>query len=303
MDANVEEQARSAAFIYLDSLGARSGGLVTRQQLEAFELGGRRIPLIAPRQGIWKPAVFEVALSILTTYSSDPESRPYEDDPGPDGYNRYKWRGTDGNHANNRAVRRAMELGTPLIWLTGVAPGVFQADYPVFIAGEEPDQTQFVLALDADQLLGWRPGLEAEPQAPARRYAEMIGRRRVHQRVFRSRLIVPYEGRCALCRLKHLDLLEAAHIRPDRRGGEPIIPNGILMCAIHHRAYDANIVGVDPRHRIEVRRDVLEEVDGPTLQHALQGLHGELLRLPRRRVEQPRTDLLEERYEEFRAAG
>ena len=75
------------------------------------------------------------------------------------------------------------------------------------------------------------------------------------------------------------------------------------MCAIHHRAFDANILGVTPRYGIEIRRDVLDEQDGPTLRHALQGVHGGELTLPRRRVEQPRPDLLEERYEEFRAAG
>ncbi len=75
------------------------------------------------------------------------------------------------------------------------------------------------------------------------------------------------------------------------------------MCAIHHRAFDANILGITPRYGIEIRRDVLEEPDGPTLEHTLQGLHGELLILPRRRAERPLPVLLEERYEEFRAAG
>lgn len=75
------------------------------------------------------------------------------------------------------------------------------------------------------------------------------------------------------------------------------------MCAIHHRAFDANLLGVDPKYRVEIRRDVLKELDGPTLEHALQGIHGELLTLPRRQVERPRPDLLEVRYEQFRAAG
>ncbi len=76
------------------------------------------------------------------------------------------------------------------------------------------------------------------------------------------------------------------------------------MCAIHHRAFDAEVLGITPRYRVEVRADVLREHDGPTLQHALQGLHGELILLPRRRMEWPRPDLLEERFERFmRRAG
>jgi putative restriction endonuclease len=54
---------------------------------------------------------------------------------------------------------------------------------------------------------------------------------------------------------------------------------------------------------IEIRRDALDETDGPTLQHARQGTHGSKLRVPTRRSTRPDTRLLEERYERFRVAG
>ncbi len=94
-----------------------------------------------------------------------------------------------------------------------------------------------------------------------------------------------------------------AHIKEDAEGGEPIVPNGMAMCAIHHRAFDANVLGVRPDHVVEIRADILQEHDGPTLRHALQNLHGGLILLPRRRLERPSTALLEERYERFRAPG
>jgi len=72
---------------------------------------------------------------------------------------------------------------------------------------------------------------------------------------------------------------------------------------LHHKAFDALVVGVRPDFVIEVRRDVLDEQDGPTLQHALQGVHGSELLLPPRRSARPRADLLEERYERFREAS
>jgi putative restriction endonuclease len=81
-----------------------------------------------------------------------------------------------------------------------------------------------------------------------------------------------------------------------------VVPNGLAMCAIHHRAFDANVLGLRPDHRVEVRADVLTEQDGPTLRHALQGMHGELIRLPVKRSEWPDNVLLEERYERFRSA-
>lgn len=303
MDLSSEVSIRATAFAYLDEILTRAGGFVSRQQLEAFTFEGRRVPLIARQRGIWKPREFESALSILTTYSPSPEQRPYEDEPGPDGYPRYKWRGNDPSHYDNQALRHAMETRTPLIWFLGIAPGVFEAHYPVWIAGEEPTLQQFILALDEDLLQGWQPGLLTEPFAPARRYAEYVVRTRLHQPVFRARVLLAYERQCALCGLRHTELLEAAHIRRDSQGGQPIVPNGIAMCAIHHAAFDANILGVDPRYQIHIRRDVLTELDGPTLQHALQGLHGGGLTLPRSRAQRPRADLLEQRYEEFRAAG
>ena len=128
-------------------------------------------------------------------------------------------------------------------------------------------------------------------------------RRRLHQPMFPRRVLAAYRTRCALCRLRHGELLDAAHIKEDSDGGEPLVPNGIAMCAIHHRAFDSFVIGVRPDYVIEVRRDVLDEVDGPTLQHALQGVHGSSLLVPARRPARPDPELLEARYERFRVAG
>jgi putative restriction endonuclease len=116
-------------------------------------------------------------------------------------------------------------------------------------------------------------------------------------------VLAAYRTQCALCRLRHGELLDAAHIKEDSEGGEPVVPNGIAMCVLHHKAFDKFVVGVRPDYVIEVRRDVLDEVDGPTLQHALQGMHGTGLLLPSRRTARPDRILLEERYDRFREAG
>jgi len=302
VDPDLDRRLREQAFAYLTAVSRLGGGLVTREQLEAFTFEGRRVPLIARQRGIHKPSELAAALSILTTYSPKPEARPYEDEIGPDGYLRYKWRGIDPNHWDNQALRVAIETQTPIIYFRGVAPGVFVAECPVWVVGEEPDQQQFVVAVD-ELLRGWSEDLAERPNAPERRYAERLVRARLHQRVFSGQVLLAYGRQCALCRLRRGEFLGAAHIKPDAQGGEPIVPNGIAMCSLHHRAFDSNVLGIDPRHQIEIRRDVLGEPDGPTLTYALQGLHGERLTLPRRRAQYPREDLLEERYQEFRAAG
>jgi putative restriction endonuclease len=48
---------------------------------------------------------------------------------------------------------------------------------------------------------------------------------------------------------------------------------------------------------------VLDEADGPTLRHALQGVHGSSLLVPSRLVARPDPELLEARYDRFQAVG
>ena len=76
------------------------------------------------------------------------------------------------------------------------------------------------------------------------------------------------------------------------------------MCKLHHAAFDHNLLGIRPDLVVEVQAAILDEVDGPVLRHALQGLHGAgLLVVPYRPAERPRTAFLEERFELFRRAG
>jgi putative restriction endonuclease len=303
--ADGDDELRAAAFAFLSELTAPTGGLVSRADLRTFTFNGERISLEQAMRGIRVVAGYPAALSILTTYRARPEDRPYDDNIGDDGYPRYKWRGTDPNLPDNVALRTAMQLRKPLAWFVGVAPGVYQAVFPVWLVDEEPEQHQFVVALDAAMEASWQPEVQmsAVDEVRRREYALAVIRRRLHQPDFRRRVLAAYEGQCALCRLRHPELLDAAHIKEDSEGGQPIVPNGIAMCAIHHRAFDAFVVGVTPKYTIEVRRDVLAERDGPTLQHALQGIHGTKLLVPSRTAQRPDPDLLEERYERFRRAG
>jgi putative restriction endonuclease len=299
-----DDLLRAAAFAYLDVLTAVSGGPVTRTELEAFVFDGQPVRLIAPRQGIWKPKFLDAAISFITTFVPPDQPPPYDDAEGSDGYLRYKWRGTNPKLSDNVALRRAMAEGLPLAWFWGIAPGVYLPLYPVWLVDEEPSRHQFVVAVDEVMRDTWRRDPDAAaPFAPTRRYAEIVVRQRLHQRLFSGRVLRAYAYQCALCRLRYRELLDAAHIKADGEGGEPIVPNGVAMCAIHHRAFDKDILAVRPDYRIEIRPDVLTGRDGPTLRHALQGLNKELILLPGHRAERPDRDLLEERYERFLAAS
>ena len=296
---------RRAAMDWLEQRTASDQGFhpFRRDELRGgFALEGQPLPLVAPQQGIWKPAVLDAALSICTTYTSPGQAAPYQDVPGADGLLRYKYRGQDPGHAENRALRAAMAHSLPLIWFLGVAPGLYEAIRPVWLIAEEAAQCQFVVAVDEAQrrIL---PGGEAS--VDARRYAERLTRQRVHQPLFRSQVISAYEQSCAMCHLKYVGLLDAAHIlRDGHPRGDPVVPNGLSLCKIHHAAFDQNLIGVHPYNlRVEVRPDVREQHDGPMLRHGLQEMQGVALEVPRSRLARPDTERLAERWKEFQAVG
>lgn len=299
-----DDTLRASAFAYLDAL-TRTKDVVTQAELVAFEFQGRRVSLLQHMRGIRVVSGLPAALTIRTTYRKDPTDLPYADEEGADGYYRYKWQGADPDAYDNTALRTAMKQGKPLAWFVGVAPGAFVPVYPIWLVDEERDQQRFVLAFDALMRDEFRLGTLEHPVdvAARRQYAMATVRRRLHQPVFRRRVLTAYGSACALCNLRHENLLDAAHIKEDSEGGQPIVPNGVAMCAIHHRAFDGNVIGIRPDYVIEVRPDVLEEIDGPTLRFALQGVHRSPLGVPKRKAARPDVELLEERYERFRTAS
>ncbi|MEJ7756744.1 MAG: HNH endonuclease [Nocardioidaceae bacterium] len=222
---------------------------------------------------------------------------PYADATGTDGLLRYKYRGDDPQHAENRALRRAYLDGLPLIWFVGVEPGRYEPIFPVWILQDEPEQLQFVLALDEGQR---RLSVGESVDDAERRYAERVNKQRLHQPLFRARVLAAYDEQCAMCRLRHAELLDAAHILADAHpSGAPVVPNGLSLCKIHHAAFDRNIIGIRPDLKVHVRDDILREIDGPMLRHGIQEMHDATLTVPRLRSARPNEAWLDERYSTF----
>ena len=274
---------------------------ISSEEIREFRFEGDRFALMDPQRGIRKPAAFSAALSIRTVWRPEGVARPYEDAIGADGLVRYKWRGDDPDHAENRALRAAMTEGEPLVWFWGIAPAVYQAIFPVYLVGEERSSQQFVVATDGLQHL--RP-TDSPLEEVLRRYLRSETVRRLHQPVFRSMIMRAYEMSCAVCALRHGELLDAAHIVEDRHElGVAAVRNGLALCKIHHAAYDARILGVSPDLVVQVRADILDETDGPLLEHGLKRLHGQPLRtVPRRASERPDRELLAVRFARFQAS-
>jgi putative restriction endonuclease len=75
------------------------------------------------------------------------------------------------------------------------------------------------------------------------------------------------------------------------------------LCAIHHLAYDRNLLGIDPGGVVHITRRLPDEIDGPMLRTGLQGFHGAAILLPRRDDERPDPGRLQLRFAEFNAAA
>jgi putative restriction endonuclease len=117
-------------------------------------------------------------------------------------------------------------------------------------------------------------------------------------------VITAYDGRCALSGFPERRLLDAAHIISDGHEtlGQALVPNGIPLSKLHHAAFDAHLIGIDPDCRIHVSRRLLDLNDGPTLD-AIKRLDGQLLKPPLRERDRPDRDRLAMRFEAFRKAA
>ena len=224
MTIELDHRVRLAAFQWLRAQMDIHGEVLPRSILaEGLVFEGRRVPLLGP-QGIFEPGIMtEAPLSISTIPGG-----PYDDGMGSGGLLNYAYRGTDPAHPDNRGLRRAMEQRLPLVYFYRLQPGQYLAAFPVFIVGDRPGELAFDVAVDdLAQLVAPAEAHStvSEDRAAIRReYVTSIVRRRVHQQAFRARVIEAYRTRCAFCRLRHQELLDAAHITADSaEAGEPVV--------------------------------------------------------------------------------
>jgi Predicted restriction endonuclease len=301
----IDQRVRIAAFEFLRIQTELRGEVLPREVLaEGFKFDDQRVPLIAP-QGIFKPAVLpEMPLTITTVPVIEGRERPYEDEMDENGLLLYRYRGIDPSHRDNSGLRLVMRRGVPLIYLFGVVRGEYMPVWPVFIVRDDPASLAFSVAVDLkDTAVTDVPDLVSNVANARRAYVTRITQQRLHQAGFRIRVIRAYQGRCAVCRLRHFELLDAAHILPDRHPkGDPTVSNGLALCKLHHAAFDGHILGVRPDLVVEIREDILREKDGPMLVHGIQGFQGSQIIIPTRRELQPDREFLAERYEIFKKA-
>jgi putative restriction endonuclease len=235
----------------------------------------------------------------LTTSLKDPYGDAYDQSGA---LFTYAYRAGELDQADNRALRAAFELQTPLVYFRAMAPGQYLVIAPMFVTADDPAARTVLL----------EPGLPVQDMQPGglvsapdvRAYATREARLRLHQQRFKLDVMRAYRHRCAICTLRERALVQAAHIVPDvEPEGVAAVVNGLALCAIHHLAFDRNLLGIDPEGVVHIAGRLLREIDGPMLRTGLPGFHGGRISLPRRAEDRPDPRRLELAFERFERAS
>jgi putative restriction endonuclease len=309
-----DTELRAAAVQHVRELQRRYDDLVPIRALrDGFISRGRRVSFGSFFSGIFRPREMHgpAALCLVTAPPKVGRPAPYEDDFDHEtGRFTYRFRDPQGPsiaaaraaERDNRALLAAHELAVPLIYFRGIASGQYTIVTPVFLMSVDRDR----------RLVEFEAGLPTADMTPAglvsdedvRAYATREALVRLHQQRFRAAVLRAYSTRCAVCRLREAALLQAAHIIDDLdAGGIATVVNGIALCAIHHLAYDRNLLGIDPGGVVHIASRLLQEIDGPMLRNGLQGFHGATILQPHHADERPDPRRLEVRFARFSASG
>jgi putative restriction endonuclease len=298
---------RIAAFEHVNRLSEIQGSLSSADLKAGFMVQGKRTPLINPQRGIFKPQQMRFLLSIRTVFPK-PGGKVWYDDQreihrqiyAGDETVDYAFMGQDPNAADNKWLREAYENQVPVIYFLGIAPALYQALVPTFIAGWDAKALKARIAFGVPD----QKDLSLPESAVERRYALRTVKQRLHQASFREAVITAYKGRCALSGLAESLLLDAAHIMPDKdeQLGQPLVTNGMPLSRIHHAAFDSHLIGIDPDYGVHISDRLLHQIDGPMLE-LLKGLNGGEIHLPGRTQDWPDRDRLALRFEQFKAAS
>lgn len=278
----------------------RGQGLV-----EQIVANGQRVFFMTRAQGIFKPQQMRSALSLLSfTHVRSGRASRYADDKTERGF-LYQLQDGPLDSARNRALLEAHRLGAPVVYFQSVAPGHYAPVWPAYIV--DVDLEARVCHVEADDRATMREQVEGILDKAAtfrRQYATYEARRRLHQADFRHHVLHAYGCRCAICGLPEQLLIDAAHIVPDSDElGEPVVPNGLALCRLHHGAFDAHLLGIRPDHRIVIVDQLMAMTDGPTLRHGLQGFNDKDMRLPRNDADRPGDVYLITRWQQFEEAN
>ncbi|MEC9481866.1 MAG: HNH endonuclease [Halomonas sp.] len=107
-------------------------------------------------------------------------------------------------------------------------------------------------------------------------------RHRVGQALFRKAVMIRYDTACVITGLRHEDLLIASHIIPWQVSAQSRLDpaNGLCLNALHDRAFDKGLLGIDRQDRIRVSSELDTVSLGSRFEAVLTNFDGQRLALP-----------------------
>jgi putative restriction endonuclease len=305
MTEDTNEQIRVAAGLAIQSMiRAKGDNVFTWAEIDqGFQVNGEKIHFATKARGIFKPRQLAdgAALSIKQVNPSRPgRAAPYDDKELEDGVVSYRLQKGGDDSSSNPLLEAAFRTQKPLIFFRGLADGLYEAFHPVYMETFSYESGETTIVFEAPSAAVDDRNLVSEIPVS---YGVGLRRTRRHQQAFRQRVLMAYGLRCALTNLPLVQLLEAAHIVADSKGGVASVQNGIAMSSFHHVAYENNLMGIDPDGKVILSEQVRGTRDGPMFSHGLLELDGRRMRFPTESIHHPRRDFLAMKFEEFQKAA
>ena len=301
---NIDTHLRKAAFQRLETITRQFSNDVPWEAIaepvpmgeEAFYIASRAIGIFKPKQ------MPDGILSIKTVVPKQGRINIYSDGASDEGGFWYSLESGGATKPANRQLFISYERQDPIIYLVGVAPGRYLPLWPCYI--DNVDLAREICHVSMHGRVGKARHVAENHGAYTtdeieKRYVIREAKTRVHQAEFRARVMLAYSNRCAMTGLPVPQLLEAAHIIPDTHEASTAqVSNGISLSRLHHRAYDADLIGIDPDFRIHLNADLLSTQDGPLLE-SMKQLEGQRISIPRQAKDKPSQEALKLRYQRF----
>ena len=178
--------------------------------------------------------------------------KSYADDLSPDGVN-YHYPATKrpGHDLSEiEATKAAAKLKLPVFVITDSLSNPSERDvYLGWVLDWDDSRKVFIVTFGDDvqppQLV------EQTEDSPFKLKVKKVNkwrkvRARPGQHLFSLRVFKRYGSECAVCEMSIEQVLEAAHLVPDGEGGSYDPRNGLVLCALHHRAFDADLFAIEP---------------------------------------------------------
>lgn len=152
--------------------------------------------------------------------------------------------------AEIKALRTTSELKLPIFVVTPSPGASSRRDVYFGFVEAYDDGAQIALIVFADEPAA-TPALSPTDDAPFDMWGGREGTRRTavsrpSQARFKFSVLQRYGSECAVCPVTVPELLDAAHLAERRDLGSDDPRNGLVLCALHHRAFDAGLFGIDP---------------------------------------------------------